>query len=304
MKVLNQRKTKTPKTKANLLYLVLTLIFFMPVSCSRAPENVLSQRRMIVFLSDLHKLDGALSAKGLTTIDDRENIYFYNALLAKHKISKEQFDSSLVWYTRNPKKFNKIYKEVLVELNKEDSLIRQIKRVYDDSVANADKTIDIWNKPRMFTLTKDSAAKNIQFYITGYDFFTGDLFELKFLHRSSPVDSAFAESAVLRIHYENDVTDSLASGLLADSLLRRYTMRFRAHRDKRVRSISGVILHTDDSLKRVRTVIDSLTLTYSYSPPVHRARRLRWQADTLTVDSAATLKQKVPVANQKKINSK
>ncbi len=293
MKVLNQRKIKTQKFKVSWLYAALTIIFLLPVSCNRAPENVLSQREMIVFLTELHKLDGTLTTKGLTTIDDRENIYYYNALLAKHKISKEQFDSSLVWYTRRPKQFTKIYRSVLVELNREDSLLRIVKSQYDDSVAKADKNIDIWNKDRMFTLTKDSALKQIDFEIIGYEFFPNDMYELKFLHRSSPTDSAIVEKAILKIHYDNNFTDSICTSLVADSLLRRYTLRFKARHEQKIERITGTITQINFPEKRKRTVVDSITLHYKYSPPVHDAMRLKLKNDTIQAD-AVGIKRKLP----------
>jgi hypothetical protein len=248
---------------------------------------------MIDFLIDLHKLDGVLITKGLTTIDDRENVYYYNALLAKHKITKEQFDSSLVWYTSQPKKFSKIYKQVLLILNTEDSLLREQKRIYDDSVAKADKTIDIWSLKRAFTFSKDSSNNRIDFHISGYEFFTGDVFELKFLHRSSPVDSTFTEYAVLRVNYENNFADSIKVGLYADSLLKRYTLRYKARQNFRVKNITGVIASTDKPEKRIKTVVDSISLTYSYSPPVHDALRLKWQNET-DIDSTMRLKPRLP----------
>lgn len=294
MRVSNQKKKKNPKFKVSWQIFLATIFFLLTFSCNRAPEKVLSQREMIDFLADLHKLDGVLITEGLTTIDDRENIYFYNALLAKHKITKEQFDSSLVWYTRQPKKFNKIYQKVLLALNLEDSLLREQKQIYDDSVARADKTIDIWNNQRKFTLTKDSTLKNVNFYISGYEFFTGDIFELTFLLRSLPGDSAFAESAVLNINYENNFSDSIKTLLLSDSLLRRYTLHFKARHDYRIKNISGVISITYQPEKRIKTVVDSISLTHSYSPPVHNDLRLKLQKDTALIDTLSQLKPKLP----------
>jgi hypothetical protein len=293
MKVLNQRKKRNLTFKVSCRVLLVTIFFLLPVSCNRAPKKVLSQPEMIDFLIDLHKLDGVLITKGLTTIDDRENVYYYNALLAKHKITKEQFDSSLVWYTSQPKKFSKIYKQVLLILNTEDSLLREQKRIYDDSVAKADKTIDIWSLKRAFTFSKDSSNNRIDFHISGYEFFTGDVFELKFLHRSSPVDSTFTEYAVLRVNYENNFADSIKVGLYADSLLKRYTLRYKARQNFRVKNITGVIASTDKPEKRIKTVVDSISLTYSYSPPVHDALRLKWQNET-DIDSTMRLKPRLP----------
>ena len=84
-------------------FILLSGIMLLLAACNSRPDGVMSKSEMVDFLTDLHKLDGALATNGIGSSQDRENIYYYNALLKKHEITKDNFDSSLVWYSKNPK---------------------------------------------------------------------------------------------------------------------------------------------------------------------------------------------------------
>ena len=64
---------------------------------------------------DLHKTDALLQVCGMQYGHDEEEDMYYAAILAKHSITQAQFDSSLVWYTKHPQLFDKIYPKVLKE---------------------------------------------------------------------------------------------------------------------------------------------------------------------------------------------
>ncbi|HRZ96360.1 MAG TPA: DUF4296 domain-containing protein [Paludibacter sp.] len=258
------------RNKITPFLISFTIVLFVMISCNNKPDGIINQGKMARFLTDLHKLDGALQVKGLGATQDRENIYYYNSLLKKHGITKAEFDSSLVWYSKNPKKFEKIYSKVLVELQLEDSIHKQKMLAYEDSVMNAVKNIDIWNKNKKYILTKDSARNNIDFKIKGTDLFAQDIYELKFLHRIAPSDSCVNQSAVFRIHYENGLTDSVFTTTHNDSILRRYNLHLVARFKQKIDSLSGSILRSSKYKGVQKAFVDSISLTREYSPVIQK----------------------------------
>ena len=96
-------------------------------SCQNRPENVMNQDDMVKFLTDLHKLEGSLTVKSYTSPDSTKvNLTYYNALFKKYGISQADFDSSLVWYVHNPKKFTKIYGRVVENLTQFDKDVNNL----------------------------------------------------------------------------------------------------------------------------------------------------------------------------------
>jgi len=80
------------------------------------PRGVLSSREMRDVLYDLHRADGALQVAGYNYSHDEELSACYKSVLDKHGITQAQFDSSLVWYTDHPQRFNKIYPKIVARL--------------------------------------------------------------------------------------------------------------------------------------------------------------------------------------------
>jgi len=246
---------------------------FLLVACNNHPKGVLNQSEMTEVLTDLHKLDGSLSTRGYGSIQDTVNAYYYNSVLEKHNVTKAEFDSSLVWYTKNPKKFEKIYTDVFLRLTSMDKEIKKGKYHPVDSAALARTKMSIWNKRSLYNLTKDSARTHLDFEIKDSSLLMGDVYILKFLQRIAPEDSCTNQHLVLRINYVNGKTDSVYRITHNDSLLRRYTIRFPATKRLRIKSISGSLLGSKAYKGKMNARVDSITLMRDFNPAMQDSIR-------------------------------
>ena len=87
--------------------IVLFLFLAFLVSCKvEIPEDVLPPEKMEAVLYDYHLIQSMAST--YASVDYKEKLMF-TYLYDKHNISKEQLDSSLVWYNRYPKHIKGIY---------------------------------------------------------------------------------------------------------------------------------------------------------------------------------------------------
>ena len=88
--------------------------------CTVRPHGILSMREMRAVVYDLHRADGVLQVYNVPYAE-RDSVHsrFYEVVLEKHGVTQAEFDSSLVWYTDNPKRFNKVYAPVLKKLKEE-----------------------------------------------------------------------------------------------------------------------------------------------------------------------------------------
>lgn len=104
--------------------LIIFISLFLLSACTIRPRGILSKSQMIDVLTDLHLADGTLQTKGLVNANNNQLLdNYYGVVLQKHNITQQQFDSSLVWYTDNPKIFNKIYPKVLDNIQKQIDLL-------------------------------------------------------------------------------------------------------------------------------------------------------------------------------------
>jgi hypothetical protein len=241
-------------------FIFLTGIIFILSSCESRPNGVLNESKMAKVLTEMHKTDASMNEKGLTYGHYTDKAPYYSYILKKYKISQAQFDSSLVWYSKNPRVFSNIYDIVLVNLT---SLQKDVKNGKYHPVDTFDMTkmrTYIWNKRIRYILTKDSARTHLDFVITDNNLLFGDVYELKFLERIAPEDSCKKARAILRINYANGKTDSVFRTAFNDSLLRRYTFRFRAFRKLKIKSVSGELLASKMYKGKLNVSIDSISM--------------------------------------------
>lgn len=93
-----------------LFFSFLTAIF-MVAACTDAPRGVLSSQEMEDVLFDYHLTQGVIEQ--LTEEEKGENAQRYvDAVFAKHGVTEQQFDSSMVWYFRDGRQLKDIYANV------------------------------------------------------------------------------------------------------------------------------------------------------------------------------------------------
>ena len=117
-----ERLTRIRNKLADLEKLLCIVLVCIPLLTACRGEGVMSKRQMVAVLTDLHRMDGMLQVKGHNKEMSTEEIAYYDAVLESHGITRAEFDSSLVWYTLHPQRFNKLYPLVIKNLEAEHAL--------------------------------------------------------------------------------------------------------------------------------------------------------------------------------------
>jgi len=247
-------------------FAVIVSLLLVLASCSDRPKGVLNQEDMANILTDMHKLDGALVERGIMFSNDSTKMKYYNFVFAKYSISKANFDSSLVWYTKKPQEFNNIYNKVLLNLSLQEKVIKSGKYHFIDSVELAKVKSEIWKKRTKYALTKDSTRTRLDFEVVDPSLLYGDVFVLRFLLRIAPEDSCTKQHIALRLNYQNGKVDSAFAVAHHDSLLRRYTIKLPATRKLKIKSISGELLGSKAYKGKLHATLDSISLIRKFNP--------------------------------------
>ena len=108
-----------------LLPIVLLLLLVSAFSsCKQRPKGVMSKGKMKDVLYDYH-----LAQAMLTTIPESErssNQDYIDAVLRKHGITQEDFDSSLVYYNVNAEDLKDIYSDLRQRFEEENQTLATI----------------------------------------------------------------------------------------------------------------------------------------------------------------------------------
>ena len=250
-------------------FAIIVSLIFIFAACSNRPKGVLNQKDMTNILTDMHKLDGTLAERGIMFSNDSTRMKYYNFVFEKYNITKADFDSSLVWYTKNPQEFNNVYNKVLINLTSLEKDVKSGKYHFIDSVELAKVKSGIWKKRTQYTLTKDSTRTRLDFEVVDPSLLYGDVYILRFLLRIAPEDSCTKQHITLRLNYQNGKVDSAFAVAHHDSLLRRYTIKLPATRKLKIKSISGELLGSKVYKGKLNATLDSISLVRKFNP-VHQ----------------------------------
>ncbi len=94
----------------------MLVAFYLP-GMPYKPFNVLSEKEMTDVLVDLHLTTAAVNIR--VPIEQKAiRQQYINAVFEKHGLTREEFETSLDWYTKNSKQLSAIYDAVELQLTR------------------------------------------------------------------------------------------------------------------------------------------------------------------------------------------
>ena len=112
----------------NILFFLSLLLL---LACSRDQQSVethlipadsiIPEEQMVLILADAHIIEAAMviernRGKNANPLAD----YYYAGLFKKYRISRKQYQQNLEYYRDDPDRFNKIYENVIKELDERE----------------------------------------------------------------------------------------------------------------------------------------------------------------------------------------
>ena len=143
------------------ILLFLSILFLL--SCGR-PSWVLSEKQMENVLFDVHIADAEISDNYMDFRTEQQKQELYASVFKKHNITREQFDTSLVWYGKNLSKYLEIYNRLDTRYTTlSDSITAKIDRQRIQSIAS--DRVNRWEMSKAFMLTSQAGKNTISFDI-------------------------------------------------------------------------------------------------------------------------------------------
>jgi Domain of unknown function (DUF4296) len=244
--------------------IAFSFILLFTIGCNNRPAGVLSDEQMHQVLVDMHKLDGVFFQKGILYVPDANKDKYYQFVMKKHAVTKAQFDSTLVWYTRNPEKFEKVYDLVINDLRKFQAEVYRGKYHPFDTTLSHYAKVNLWKKTRHYEFTPTSRRTQLNFSVADNQLLTGDVYILMFKQKILPADSCIDPYAVLRIDYESGKSDSLVHRTYNDGKWRKFKFRLTAKNDAKIKSVSCALLASHGYKGKMNASIDSVALVRLY----------------------------------------
>ncbi|MBN2274006.1 MAG: DUF4296 domain-containing protein [Bacteroidales bacterium] len=134
--------------KTNLV--LLSICFFsLILSCRTGHKKyVIREKKLVQVLTDIHLADGiALTAPYSPVSESIDSASLYDAVFAKHHVTRVMFDSTMAYYAHKPDKLQSVYSKVTALLNQMDA---DLKAGKIDAADN--KKILIWQDSKVYAL--------------------------------------------------------------------------------------------------------------------------------------------------------
>lgn len=143
-----------------LIFISVAIIFF---SCSKRPENVLSEDKMVDVMTDIHKSEAYWNTRPGQVILDSAKKVMRQSILLKHHVTQEQFDSTLAWYGRNIDEYTETYDKIIKKLQTQLIASQQRAKDSDEDGSSVYGEENMWGKSPLQIIKYGSDRDNISF---------------------------------------------------------------------------------------------------------------------------------------------
>ena len=244
---------------AKFVVLFVSALF---VGCAvEIPEHVIKPDKMESVLYDYHLAQVITSEMSSASYEKKLHASY---VFKKHGITKEQFDSSLVWYTRYPKQMVRIYsnleKRVTAEIEATSGGYDVLAGMRDAEKMMAD-TVNLWNKRRVSLLSSAALTNRVEFnYNADTTYVRGDSIVLSFTARFLPDADSVKQKAhvALVVQYTDKSSKSNGMPLQGDGAYKVDVLRdFK--RD--IEAVQGFVYYSDnDSLHLSKLLLGDIAV--------------------------------------------
>ena len=139
---------------------------------------------------------------------------YYKYVFEKHHVTEEEFDSSMVWYTRNSDQLATIYKNLQKRYESEEShmKVQVAKRDNQIDVSMSGDTVDVWQDRTLYWLSASELTNKLVFDLKADTTFKPhDAMELTAYFHFMPKKGRISGKAVmaLNFYFDNDSIQGL-----------------------------------------------------------------------------------------------
>ena len=132
----------------------ISILAFGMMSCEvKRPDTVLSDAEMENVLYDYHIAKSA--GEELARNENFKRALYTEYVFQKHGITEAEFDSSMVWFARNPKILGEIYGRVTKRLKAEQTQVNRLIALRDNKPMQSAEgdSVDVWAWGRIYRLS-------------------------------------------------------------------------------------------------------------------------------------------------------
>lgn len=217
------------------------------------PEDIIQPDKMENVLYDYHLAMGMSNS-----LKTPEKEAYKNFVFEKHRISEAQFDSSMVWYTREAQELTSIYENLDKRFKREHAQAETLLESREGEsvrITAPGDTVDIWNKAEILWMTRSPFSNPVTFeFKADSNFHAKDAFQWDMnVHFFSKGEM----SVGLNVVYEND---SIVGKTRQITQSGKYSIYLKNDSTYKIKGMNGFIHVMEDSVLNPSILIHDISL--------------------------------------------
>lgn len=237
----------------NLLAAIALAVVVM--ACNRVPDTVIQPDNMAELMADVRVADAVIAVNPTQYSAPGTREALRQAVFDRHGVTKEQFDSSLVWYGHNMNIYQDVADRTIEIL--EGRLERVNGVVAEAAMSVAGDSVDVWQRPSALIVNNFSPSQYITFNLTAdRNWQRGDFFTWNARLAVPPVSATWSMTA----EYSDGTIETVIASLDVTEL-NRQSITFFTDTTRTAVALSGWLYLGVEGRRPV--VVDSLSLTRS-----------------------------------------
>lgn len=243
-------------------HILLPLLLLLLVACEvRYPKDIIQPDKMEALLYDYHLVQ--VMSTDIAGNEYKRKLYA-EYVFDKHGVTKEKFDSSMVWYTRNPKHLYEIYaslEERLIAEVGDESGNKSANVALVDSVAMEGDIVNLWQGSRLNLLSATPLMNRISYsFKADSTYHIGDsiAMSMNVLFIAAESDIKQSAHAAMVVEYSDTTFESAGYSVNRSG---RHTIAIPRNYEKEIKTVRGYVYYNDsDSLARAKMLIDDFAV--------------------------------------------
>lgn len=149
------------------------------VACNGVPDYVVQPDEMASLMADVRMADAVVSIQIREYADDTAKLALRRAVLQKHGVTEEQFDTSLVWYGHNIGKYQEVT-QMSIDILEQRLKDATARAAGEAALSVAGDSVDIWTGPQVFSVNRRSPSQYVAFsFDSDRNWEPGDIYTLR-----------------------------------------------------------------------------------------------------------------------------
>ena len=141
---------------------LLIPVLLVTLSCRQTPDYVIQEDDMAELLADIQVANAVVELNLDYYNNDSLKKVVKQSVFARHNVTQEQFDTSLMWYGHNLDIYKDIYENVTNILEYRQKEVQQEARKAGQQLVATGDSVDIWNGSHNLLFDKRQNGEIIQ----------------------------------------------------------------------------------------------------------------------------------------------